>query len=95
MASLVPFSHIFEEALPCGLAATGDVRLSRGVRSEDGSSEYGRLEVFDKGGWGSVCESKSTGGQGRDLPRRVSDAAVDLACKQLGYDSGSRTDFGV
>ena len=52
------------------------MRLAGGATAEDGSAEYGRLEVFFRGGWGRVC-------------RTVSRGSVALVCSLLGYDQGA------
>ena len=62
------------------------MRLANSVLAADGSAEYGRLEVFHSGGWGTVCAnaffirllSGVTFGAG----------SADVACRQLGYRQG-------
>lgn len=69
------------------------MRLAVGAVAEDGSAAYGRLEVFHRGGWGTVCESDNT----------FSEGAADVVCTQLGYQKGfqiqtlvfSRNDYDV
>lgn len=69
-------------------AEEGDVRLANSVLAADGGAEYGRLEVFHSGGWGTVCNtgfitrfSRLTG---------FNAGAADVACRQLGYQQGSQ-----
>lgn len=56
------------------------------VRLADGESgpgfEYGRLEVFSEGSWGSVCDR--TG---------FTTASAQIACKSLGFDGGAPLRF--
>ena len=79
-------------------AAEGDVRLSASMVSENGSAEYGRLEVFFRGGWGTVCDrigaSGIPGGLGLKGPRFTAGSA-EVACKQLGFPQGFRTQAPV
>lgn len=73
-----------------GSAGEGDVRLSpaTAVASDDGSAVYGRLEVFNRGGWGTVCDiDDSRLRSGRDVPQFSRGAAV-VACRQLGFQEG-------
>lgn len=87
----------------CTYAARGDLRLSRGKSSEDGNARYGRLEVFDNvsGGWGSICETEAfqfeiAAREGQEGPSFISggtplnDEAINVACKQLGFERGER-----
>jgi len=75
-------------------AEDGDLRLGPGGVSEDGNAQYGRLEVFANGGWGVVCDAIDS----RDTPstgkfksvRPFSDAAVAVACRQLGFQAGEK-----
>eukprot|EP00892_Ulva_mutabilis_P011617 jgi/Ulvmu1/8828/UM049_0008.1 len=52
----------------------------------DGSAEYGRLEVFHSGGWGTVCDNSGI----NPVFRRpaFSPRSADVACRQLGYERG-------
>lgn len=73
-------------------AEEGDVRLAGGAVSE--SSEYGRLEIFSGGGWGAVCNARfrqdvSTFVDVFDA--RFTEAAISVACRQLGYAAGAIT----
>ena len=52
----------------------------------DGSAEYGRLEVFSNGGWGTVCDNAFIN-RFRRRPE-FNDASADVACRQLGYQNG-------
>ena len=74
------------------LTAEGDLRLTGGGTSESGA-QFGRLEVFSTGGWGTVC-----GGQRRPSrpfsrvnPVVFSEASADVACQQLGFQEGVLT----
>ena len=76
-------------------AATGDLRLVGGRTSDDASSQFGRLEVFNDGGWGTVCDRTGQGfGQNRGFPDFTS-ASVDVACQQLGFVVGAKTKVSV
>ena len=73
-----------------GSAGEGDVRLSpaTAVASEDGAAEYGRLEVFHRGGWGTVCDIDDARLRSdRDVPQ-FSRGAAAVACRQLGFQQG-------
>lgn len=78
----------------CG-AGRGDLRLSLGGASDDGNAGFGRLEIFDRGGWGSVCEFTRP-----SSPRLLNSApltasAINVACQQLGFQSGEKTQIFV
>lgn len=75
-------------------AARGDIRLARGAVSSDRNAEYGRLEIFDSGGWGSVCD-RDRSFQSGSRDQIVSDASVNVACRELWYDSGEKTVLAV
>lgn len=62
-------------------AENGAVRLTGGAASEGGLSQYGRLEVFNEGGWGSVCSR-------RGFTRPFTPADADVACRSLGFAGG-------
>ena len=67
-------------------AEEGAVRLANSVIAADGSAEYGRLEVFHNGGWGTVCD---TAFGNRFFRQSGFDAdAAQVACRQLGYQEG-------
>ena len=75
-------------------AAEGDLRLSGGGTSESGA-QFGRLEVFSTGGWGTVCGGlqRASGrfGIGTAQPVVFSEASADVACQQLGFQEGVLT----
>lgn len=79
-------AHVAEEE--------GNLRLADGATSEDGSAQFGRLEIYAKGGWGTVC-SEGFGGFGANPFAIPSPAAAfppeaaDVACQQLGFKKGS------
>ena len=58
----------------------GDLRLISSLSSTGGGNR-GRLEIFLRGEWGTVCD---------DSFRQTE---ANTACKQLGYDFAS--DFGT
>ena len=62
-------------------AGDGELRLSGGATSEDGLSQYGRLEFANAGGWGTVCSRP-----GFTAPFDAEDAQV--ACRSLGFTEG-------
>ena len=79
------------------LAEPGDLRLSNAVTSGDGKSQYGRLQVFGSGGWGTVCDPRppfinilSTAGD-----QEVDQETVRVACRGLGFESGVKTAIPV
>lgn len=55
-----------------------------GESVKDGSAKYGRLEVFHRGGWGTVCDDDFIN---RDDPgfRTV---GASVACRDLGFKDG-------
>ena len=67
-------------------AEEGDIRLANSVIAADGSAEYGRLEVFYNGGWGTVCDTSLFVRFRRPIGFNV--GAADVACRQLGYQQG-------
>ena len=69
----------------------GDVRLAQGGIAGDGNAQFGRLEIFDQGGWGTVCDNPDDAGV--RAFRGIRDAgltqdSVDVACKQIGFEGG-------
>eukprot|EP00892_Ulva_mutabilis_P005584 jgi/Ulvmu1/3398/UM016_0014.1 len=75
-------------------AESGALRLTGGAKSQDSSAQYGRLEVFTDGGWGTVCGHT----MGRDYffnypapfaTNTFTDKSVQVACRQLGFADGS------
>jgi len=80
--SIPPYTHRPNELY----AAEGDVRLANSVLAADGSAEYGRLEVFHSGGWGTVCDNAFINRFRRSVEFNA--GAADVACRQLGYQQG-------
>lgn len=76
-------------------AGTGDLRLVGGRLSEDGDAEFGRLEIFNDGGWGMVCDRTGSGFGANFGLARFTDASVAVACKQLGFREGFKTELSV
>ena len=62
------------------------MRLANSVLAADGSAEYGRLEVFHSGGWGTVCDNAFINRFRRSV--EFNTGAADVACRQLGYQQG-------
>lgn len=61
-------------------------------------AEYGRLEVFSGGGWGSVCDRplRQDGSGFVDVfDARFTENAANVACRQLGFMSGAKTVLSV
>lgn len=75
---------------PCvrARAEEGDLRLAGGAVAEGGGAEYGRLEVFHRGGWGTVCDIADTLSDNTKPQFDFGQAAADAACRQLGYSEG-------
>ena len=63
-------------------AEEGDLRLQGGTTAEDGSAEFGRLEIFYQGGWGHICID--------NLDVIVNTSTLTVACRMLGYDGGAQ-----
>lgn len=57
-----------------------------GEISADGNSASGVLEVARDGAWGRAC---SRIGRGRTAAIPFSEGAAGVACRQLGFSSGS------
>lgn len=74
-------------------AEEGDLRLADGATSDDGAAQFGRLEIYAKGGWGTVCSSGfggPFGSFGFGTPSAFFSAeSADVACRQLGFKKGS------
>lgn len=64
----------------------GDLRLANGAVAANGSAEYGRLEVFHNGGFGTVCDNAPLFDNDRRPP--FNSQAANVACRQLGYQQG-------
>ena len=67
-------------------AEEGDIRLANSVIAADGSAEFGRLEVFHSGGWGTICDTAFINRFRRQVGFNA--GAADVACRQLGYQQG-------
>jgi len=78
----------WQTTLTLSCAEEGSVRLANSVVAGDGSAEFGRLEVFHEGGWGTVCDNAFINRFSR-TPVFTAGAA-DVACRQLGYQRGSQ-----
>lgn len=78
-------SHCHCRGTPAG---EGDLRLARGASAADGSAEYGRLEIFHAGGWGTACDNAFIGRL--DGYPRFSPGSADVACRQMGYQEGNQ-----
>jgi len=72
------------------LADEGDLRLADGITSDDGSAQFGRLEVYSQGGWGTVCGAAGNEADGLQ-------ALLSVCCRQLGFSTAviaaGRVDF--
>ena len=66
-------------------AEEGDVRMQGGKRAEDGNAEFGRLEIFHRGGWGDVYIE-------RDM---VNISTLIAACRAFGYTDGAQVRLEV
>ena len=76
-------------------AATGDLRLVGGRTSDDASSQFGRLEVFNDGGWGTLCDRTGEVFGQNPGQAEFTSASVDVACQQLGFVEGAKTEVAV
>eukprot|EP00300_Choanocystis_sp_HF-7_P036456 c52302_g1_i1.p1 GENE.c52302_g1_i1~~c52302_g1_i1.p1 ORF type:complete len:1508 (+),score=288.54 c52302_g1_i1:142-4524(+) len=70
-------NHLDDVIVQCDKLLDGDLRI---VPSEQSVPEYGRLEVFHKGEWGTLCFEG------------FSSLAATVACTQMGYLSGEVSD---
>ena len=78
------------------LAETGDMRLRDAVTSDDGNAQYGRLQVFGRGGWGTVCDPRPTDITRFDVAaKEIDEATIQIACGELGFSSGVKTRLAV
>ena len=82
-------------------AADGDLRLVGGASESPGTAsaaEYGRLQIFSSGGWGVVCDDElqqDYSGFADVVDARFTEAAVGVACRQLGFTSGEKVILAV
>lgn len=63
-------------------AEEGDLRLVDGATAAGGGAQFGRLEVFFRGGWGTACAVEDDS----DLTPSFSAAALQVACRELGFE---------
>ena len=76
------------------LAEPEDLRLGNAVTSDSGNAQYGRLQAFYNGGWGTVSNPRP---QYLDVPnadegdQEVERPRVNVACRWLGFSSGIQT----
>lgn len=78
------------------LAEPGDLRLSDAVTSDDGKAQYGRLQVFGGGGWGTVCDPRPPFiSRGDAVDQEIGEATINIACRELGFSSVIKTRLGV
>ena len=77
--------HVGLVPTPNSVAVEGDLRLSNGAMAADGSAEYGRLEVFHNGGWGTVCDRAFVNRNFRGAD--INSGSADVACRVLGYQN--------
>lgn len=70
----------------CG-AEEGDFRLAGGAAAEDSSAEFGRLEVFNNGGWGAVCTELPISED--YVTAEATLATLAVACRTLGFAAGA------
>lgn len=82
-----PKFSIWPQRMPC--AGEGDVRLVGGDQDSTGNSASGLLEVFSSGAWGRVCRLSPGSFQAQTTPAPFTDAAAAVACRQLGFSSGT------
>lgn len=66
-------------------AVEGDLRLVEGATAEGGSAQFGRLEVFFRGGWGTACAVEDND-YSSTPPLSFSEASVQVACQELGFE---------
>ena len=74
----------------CACADEGDLRLADGITTDDGSAQYGRLEMYSGGGWGTVCniERFVRNDAGNVELLFFTDVSASVACRQLGFSHG-------
>lgn len=78
----------------CACVEPGDLRLINGATADAGNAQYGRLQVFAQGGWGAVCDPRPVPTTTRADPE-IDDATVGIACRQLGFFDGVKTQLPV
>ena len=64
------------------MEVTGNFAILNWLRLENGFSKEGRLEIFHKGVWGTICDEG------------FNQAAAMVACRQLGFRHGGATFHG-
>lgn len=68
-------------------AEEGSVRLAGGAEAEGGGARFGRLEVFFRGGWGTVCGRDPDNDYSTSLPATFTPASAQVACRELGFSN--------
>ena len=72
------------------------MRLRDAVTSDDGSAQYGRLQVFGRGGWGTVCDPRPPFISRFDaVDQEIDQATINIACGEPGFSSGVKTQLAV
>lgn len=87
-----------QKVQPLASAELANVRLGSRVVSVDRSAEYGRLEVFSRGGWNTICRDALRDGllSGDDEPEYSPEPeAAEDVCRTLGYLQGRSVDAPV
>lgn len=64
------------------------MRLAGGATADGGAAQFGRLEVFFRGGWGTVCFQDEAEGYYDEAGPEFTAGAVSVACRQLGFAEG-------
>ena len=67
-------------------AEEGSLRLAGGATAEGRGAQFGRLEVFYRGGWGTACALEDVDYYSNQQ-LSFSEASVQVACRELGFES--------